>query len=48
MGKVNGKVVVLSLIGIGFMVMIFWIHWTFIIGAALASWMGWKILFEKK
>lgn len=48
MGKINWRVVVLSLVGLGFMVLTFLVHWMFIIGAAVSSWWSWRILFGEK
>lgn len=43
----NIKVVVYSVIGLGFLALAFFVHWMFIIGAVVLSYLSQKELFPK-
>lgn len=46
--KINKKVVFLSLIGLVFIVLTFFVHWAFIIGAVIIMLINQRELFGKK
>lgn len=47
LGKFNGKVVFLSLLGILCLYLTFTVNWMFIALAAISSWLGWRELLKK-
>ncbi len=46
--KPNIKVIIYSLIALGFMILTFLVDWMFIIGAAIMIWLNQKELMKKK
>jgi len=47
-GKINWRVVIYSVIALGFVALTFWINWIFIIGAVIMIWLNQRELMKKK